>query len=96
MTRLIWGLMSHQQLRSHGDGTLVIWSHPKKTGEAQDRTRNPWFTWRVILPTAMEDSMKPVSVFYGHKGRTDVETRDVNRSPNVRTSDPVPKFGSKF
>ena len=22
--------------------------------------------------------------------------RDVNRSPNVRTSDPVPKFGSKF
>ena len=23
-------------------------------------------------------------------------TRDVNRSPNVRTSDPVPKFGSKF
>ena len=29
-------------------------------------------------------------------GKESAAHRDVNRSPNVRTSDPVPKFGSKF
>ena len=41
-----WGLTSHQQLRSYGDGTSV-YSPIRRTGEARDRTCDPWFTRRV-------------------------------------------------
>ena len=48
--RLIdWGLTSHQHLRSYGDGTSV-YSPIRRTGEARDRTCDPWFTRRVTLP----------------------------------------------
>ena len=52
---------------------------------------------------------KPILASFGYKYSVDASVvsnskasrlffffRDVNRSPNVRTSDPVPKFGSKF
>ena len=35
-----WGLTSHQQLRSYGDGTSV-YSPIRRTGEARDRTCDP-------------------------------------------------------
>ena len=35
-----WGLTSHQQLRSYGDGTAV-YSPIRRTGEARDRTCDP-------------------------------------------------------
>ena len=41
-----WGLTPHQQLRSYGDGTSV-YSPIRRTGEARDRTCDPWFTRRV-------------------------------------------------
>ena len=41
-----WGLTSHQQLRSYGDGTSV-YSPIRRTGEARDRTCDPWFTSRI-------------------------------------------------
>ena len=41
-----WALMSHQQLRSYGDGTSV-YSPIRRTGEARDQTCDPWFTKRV-------------------------------------------------
>ena len=41
-----WGLTSHQQLGSYGDGTSV-YSPIRQTGEARDRTCDPWFTRRV-------------------------------------------------
>ena len=41
-----WGLTSHQQLRSYGDGTSV-YSPIRRTGEARDQTCDPWFTRRV-------------------------------------------------
>ena len=44
-----WGLTSHQQLRSYGDGTSV-YSPIRRTGEARDRTCDPWFTRRVTYP----------------------------------------------
>ena len=44
-----WGLTSLQQLRSYGDGTSV-YSPIRRTGEARDRTCDPWFTRRVTSP----------------------------------------------
>ena len=43
-----WGLTSHQQLRSYGDGTSV-YSPIRRTGEARDRNCDPWFTRRVKM-----------------------------------------------
>ena len=40
-----WGLTSHQQLRSYGDGTLV-YSPIRRTGKAQHRTCDLWYTRR--------------------------------------------------
>ena len=42
-TLIDWGLTSHQQLSSYGDGTSV-YSPIRQTGEARDRTWDPWFT----------------------------------------------------
>ena len=41
MLLLCKGFTSHQQLRSYGDGTSVL-SLIRKTGEARDRTHDPW------------------------------------------------------
>ena len=44
---LIWGLMSHQLLRSYRDRTL-IYSILQQTEEGCDSNCNPWFMRQVI------------------------------------------------
>ena len=43
-------LTSYQQLRSYGDGTTALKSLIRQTGEARDRTCDPWFTKQVAYP----------------------------------------------
>ena len=40
---------SHQQLRSYGDGATAL-TLIRQTGEAGNRTCNPWFTRQVAYP----------------------------------------------
>ena len=43
--------MSHQQLRSYGDGSLLLsFKSQRNTREAYVRTHNPWFTKKSTTP----------------------------------------------